>query len=409
MFSLSNTIYGKGFFEVGYPGLIPEGELMKTVNVSDSSVYRLLQKHLDQQAVGFPATRSGSEIRFLKRMFTPEEAGLALHLSYRPSSLQAIMLTASGEYTEESAAQLLGSMSMKGAIGFRERENEDSWFVFPMVIGMFEAQDGCPTEDFLKDAGEYMKTLAFSKSILATEPSQMRTIPINVSISPEHTVATYDQISALIESSEGPFVVLPCICRESRAMQGDVCEVTSRTETCFGMGSMAAMVLRRGHGREVSREEVFSILQQNQDDGLVLQPSNAQQPEFICSCCGCCCGMLRMQKMLPHPIDFWVTSFKAEINTDACTGCGICVKRCQVDAVVMKGSPKKAVIGKTRCIGCGLCVPTCPADAIRLIPREHETVPPMNEEELNDTIMSNKKGAMGRFIMSLKILLRMRK
>ena len=382
---------------------------MKAATVSDSSAYRLLQKHLDRQAVGFPATRSGADIHFLKRMFTPEEAGLALHLSYRPSSLQTIMLTASGEYTEDRAVQLLGSMSMNGAIGFKEKDNEDCWFVLPMVIGMFEAQDGCPTADFLKDAGEYMSTLAFSKSILATDPPQMRTIPINVSISPEHNVATYDQISLLIENSEGPFAVLPCICRESQAIQGKACEVTSRTETCFGMGSMAAMVLRRGHGREVSREEALSILQQNQDDGLVLQPSNAQHAEFICSCCGCCCGMLKMQKMLPHPIDFWVTSFQAEINTDACTGCGLCVKRCQVDAVVLRGSPKKAVIGRTRCIGCGLCVPTCPTDAISLIPREQEAVPPMNEEELNDRIMSNKKGAMGRFLMFLKVMLRMRK
>ncbi|NOQ21579.1 MAG: 4Fe-4S ferredoxin [Candidatus Aegiribacteria sp.] len=381
---------------------------MKAGNVTDHGAYRLLQKHLDRQAVGFPATRSGAEIRFLKRMFTPEEARLALYLSYRPSSLQTIMLTALGEYTEEMAVQLLDSMSMKGAIGFKERGNEDYWFVIPMVIGMFEAQDGCPTADFLKDAGEYMSTVAFGKSILATEPSQMRTIPINVSISPEHTVATYDQISLLIGNSVGPFVALPCICRESRAIQGEVCEMTSRAETCLAMGSMAAMILRRGHGREVNREEALGILQQNQDDGLVLQPSNAQRAEFICSCCGCCCGMLRMQKMLPHPIDFWVTSFQAEINTDLCTGCGLCAKRCQVDAVVLKGSPKKAVIGKTRCIGCGLCVPTCPTDAIRLITREQEAVPPMNEEELNDTIMSNKKGAVGRFLMFLKILLRMR-
>ena len=90
---------------------------MKAANVSDLSPYRLLQKHLDRQAVGFPATRSGADIRFLKRMFTPEEAGLALNISYRPSSLETIMMTASGEYTEDRTVQLLDSMSMKGAIG----------------------------------------------------------------------------------------------------------------------------------------------------------------------------------------------------------------------------------------------------------------------------------------------------
>jgi electron transport complex protein RnfB len=387
---------------------ITEVDPMRTGTVTDDSAYRLLQKHLDRQAVGFPATRSGAEIRFLKRMFTPEEAGLAQHLSYRPSSLPGIMETAQGECAEERALELLDSMLMKGAIGFREKDGVAHWFLMPMVIGMYEAQDGCPTADFMKDAGEYMTTLAYGKSLLATKPSQMRTIPINASISAEHTVATYDQIKAILEGSEGPFAVLPCICRVTRAMQGKTCDVTSRTETCLGMGSMAKTVLLRGHGREVSREEALGILQQNQDDGLVLQPANAQRPEFVCSCCGCCCGMLRIQKMLPHPIDFWACNFQAEINTEACTGCGLCVKRCQVNAVVLKGTPKKAVIGETRCIGCGLCVPTCPADAIHLVPVERETVPPEDEEHLNETIMSNRKGAVGRFLMFLKVMLRMR-
>jgi electron transport complex protein RnfB len=387
---------------------IPEEGLMHADPVTDQRIYRSLQKHLDRQAIGFPATRSGADIRFLQRMFTPDEARLALHLSYQPSPLQKIMQTASGEFTGEGALQLLHSMSMKGSIGFKERDSEDYWFVLPMVIGMYEAQDGCPTKDFLSDAGEYMGTIAFGKSFLATNPSQMRTIPINASITPEHTVATYDQIRLLIESSDGPFVVLPCICRESRAIQGELCNVTSRTETCFAMGSMAAMVLRRGHGREVTLEEALAVLQQNQVEGLVLQPSNAQQAEFICSCCGCCCGMLRMQKLLPHPIDFWTSSFRAEINADVCTGCGLCVKRCQVDAVILKGSPKKALIRETRCIGCGLCVPTCPADAIHLFSTEQKTTPPMTEEDLTDEIMSKKKSPVGRFLMLLKVLLRMR-
>jgi len=381
---------------------------MRTETTTDDNVYRLLQKHLDRQAVGFPAARSGADILFLKRMFTPGEAGLALHLSYKPSSLSLIMETARDEYTEENALHLLDSMLMKGAIGHKEKDGIDRWFVMPMVIGMFEAQDGCPTRDFLKDAGGYMSTLAYGKSLLATKPSQMRTIPINASVSAEHVVATYDQVIPLIESSGGPFAILPCICRESHVLRGKTCEVTSRTETCLAMGSMAAMVLRRSHGREVSREEAIEILQQNQDEGLVLQPANAQKPEFVCSCCGCCCGMLRMQKELPHPVDFWASNFQAKVDMEACTGCGFCVKRCQVDAIVLKGTPKKAVIGKTRCIGCGLCVTTCPADAIQLVPTRRETIPPKDEEDLNDTIMSHKRGVVGRFFMFLKILLRMR-
>ena len=35
----------------------------------EEKVYRDLQKHLDKQAVGFPATKSGVELRILKHLF----------------------------------------------------------------------------------------------------------------------------------------------------------------------------------------------------------------------------------------------------------------------------------------------------------------------------------------------------
>ena len=40
----------------------------------NDKIYIKLQKHLDNQAVGFPATKTGVEIRLLKHIFTPEEA-----------------------------------------------------------------------------------------------------------------------------------------------------------------------------------------------------------------------------------------------------------------------------------------------------------------------------------------------
>jgi len=48
-------------------------------------IYRQLQRSLDEMPVGFPASSSGVEIRILKRLFTPEEAGLAVALSALPN------------------------------------------------------------------------------------------------------------------------------------------------------------------------------------------------------------------------------------------------------------------------------------------------------------------------------------
>ncbi len=43
----------------------------------DDQAYVQLQKHLDRQPVVFPATRSKSEIRVLKHIFTPRQAEIA--------------------------------------------------------------------------------------------------------------------------------------------------------------------------------------------------------------------------------------------------------------------------------------------------------------------------------------------
>jgi len=58
------------------------------------------------------------------------------------------------------------------------------------------------------------------------------------------------------------------------------------------------------------------------------------------------------------------TSEIAEIDTDKCTGCGLCEKTCKFDAVHVKD--KKAQIDEFSCEGCGACTIVCPEDAIKL-------------------------------------------
>jgi hypothetical protein len=118
----------------------------------------------------------------------------------------------------------------------------------------------------------------------------------------------------------------------------------------------------------------LAILQQNEDDGLVLQPANARQPEFVCSCCGCCCGMLSYQKLLPHPVDFWASTYLAEVSAAACSQCGTCVSRCQVGAVTLAGPSGAATVIPGRCI-CGLCVPP----VLEIRPRRRSPNPPAPE------------------------------
>ena len=379
---------------------------MSNAPAKSDRIYRRLQQSLDRQAVGFPAVLNGADLRILKRLFAPDEARLALYLSCEGAPTDEVARRAAAEFSAAETRALLETMFRKGAIGWKERGGVSHWFVLPLVVGMYECQDGNPSQEFLADFDAYRGTIGFGVSFLAVKPSQMRTIPIHQSIPVDHAVATYDQIHALVDSSPGPFAVLPCICRRSQAMAGKPCKKTTRDETCLAFGDSARMVLQRARCREVTRDEVRAILERNEAEGLVLQPANTQQPDFVCSCCGCCCGMLGFQKQVPHPLDFWSSSYSAEISGELCSSCGTCVSRCQVGAVALSGPAGEARVDPRRCIGCGLCVPTCPTEAAHLVARTQVAIPPKDDDALRDEIMANKKGTLAKLEMVAKVVLK---
>jgi Na+-translocating ferredoxin:NAD+ oxidoreductase subunit B len=369
-------------------------------------LYVRLQKHLDRQAVGFPATKSGVEIRILKHIFTPEEARIATCLSYKLEPLETLFERI-GHLVESPDAlkRLLDGIQKKGGIETHIKDGIPYYCNAPLVVGMYEMQLNRLTPEFIKDFKEYTRDKKFGIEFLSTDRPQMRTIPIAKSILPQHHVGTYDEITQLLKNAEGPFAIHECICRKKKEMEGEPCRVTDRKETCLGLGSMARTSLTNGNGREISRDEAISIIEQNQKDGLVLQPSNTGKIDFICSCCGCCCGMLQMHTHLPKPLDYWASNFQAAVDPGACNGCGVCEERCQVGAVSVAEKNQPAVVDSNRCIGCGLCVPTCANNAISLSKKKGEVEPPQTREDLYEIIMANKKGKFGKFKLHMKFLI----
>jgi Na+-translocating ferredoxin:NAD+ oxidoreductase subunit B len=154
---------------------------------------------------------------------------------------------------------------------------------------------------------------------------------------------------------------------------------------------MARNVIESGKiGRQISQDEALDIMQKNQDDGLVLQPTNSQTPDAICSCCGCCCGPLRLHKAFPDPVSHWATNFHAAIDPELCTGCGLCEERCQVGALKLDEARQMMVVDLARCLGCGLCVEACPEGVIELRNRTTQVIPPRTVEDMMEVIMTNK-------------------
>ena len=374
--------------------------------VTQEQVYRDLQEHLNSQPIGFPATKSGSDLRLLKRFFNPDEALLAIKLRYKARPLREIYedVKKTG-IAFDDLRNTLNGMANNGVIGEVERDGEQCFYNVPLIVGMYEGQLYGLTAELLTDFDEYTSTRGFGLEFLSSELPQMRTIPVERSIQVEHHVATYDQLRSLLYGTGGPFVVNECICRKASGIKGSPCQKTSRLETCMALGDAAKHHIKAGKGREVTREEALSISQQNEADGLIFQPSNSQKAEFICACCGCCCGMLRVQKMLPRPVDFWASNYYATVDAEACTGCETCAGKCQVKAVALDEKLGVSTVDLSRCIGCGNCVSSCPSGAMRLVKKVKEVVPPETRDDLYDVIMAHKKGALGKIKLAARLML----
>ncbi len=55
---------------------------------------------------------------------------------------------------------------------------------------------------------------------------------------------------------------------------------------------------------------------------------------------------------------------KPFVDTDACVGCGACIKICAHDAPSI--TDRKASIDQDKCVGCGRCIGVCPKDAVQV-------------------------------------------
>jgi Na+-translocating ferredoxin:NAD+ oxidoreductase subunit B len=359
--------------------------------MEDAKLYRALQRHLDRMPVPYPATESGVEIRILRRLFTPDEARLALSLSGIPETLATIHRRTRRQMNREQLGLALDRMAEKGAIQKLPGKKGFLYAKSPLALGMYEAQVDRLTPELERDVRAYFDD-AFGREMFGPRTPQMRTVPVNKSIPVEHAVASYDDIRGVVQASPGPFGVIPCVCRQGRALTGEPCRQTSEPRNCLMFGIAATMMIEKGIARPVNKEEMLGFLEQADREGLVLQPQNTANPLFVCCCCGCCCGVLTTAKKLPKPAEFFQADFVAIVDSEKCQVCGACTARCQMEAINSEdGLP---VVAEERCIGCGLCVTTCPSEAMSLCKKERRPPPPNDTRELYSKIFKERFGPL---------------
>ena len=333
-----------------------------------SDVYEQLAGFFDRLPAGFPATESGVELQILRKLFTPAEAQLVQHLTLFDEEARVVAFRA--RQPVEDVTRSLESLAERGLISAARRPGKPPRYsVSQFVIGFWEGQVNRLDRELVELMEIYLPEFGKNGPWTKAMP-QMRTVPVGVSIPITTEVLHYERAEEILRANTD-FAVINCVCRQSQELLGKRCD--KPLDTCMMLGPTAAGAVAAGTGRKLTLDQALDILRVADEKGMVLQPANSQNPIFICTCCSCCCGILRMLKQQQRPADLVANPFIAQHDPETCSACGACIERCPMDALSM---PDVAVVhDPARCIGCGLCVSTCPTGALRMVRKPAGTLP----------------------------------
>lgn len=229
----------------------------------------------------------------------------------------------------------------------------------------------------------------------------LRSLPINKTIEVRKQILPFEDIIQVIDNYEY-YTVAHCPCRERHRLDPDYQDSSYPSEVCLHFDELGRYCVENGMGREISKEEVFEILKKAADAGLVHGLSNYEEnPDTICNCDPTYCTVFRPYHHLGHERAMDPSNYQLKVTSpETCKACGLCVKRCPMDAIQLQVSAKAtnkfwkvAEVDTERCIGCGVCVHKCPTQSIILERREVITRPPKNVREYVELMVTDKQAA----------------
>lgn len=357
-------------------------------------VYQDLSEALKKAGGAIPVIPNDEFYFLLKDLVSLEDAPVALALANK-------QMTA-GEVAEqmrlpvEDVRLRLEFMTDSGFL--HASKKQDGGYVYsllPLLPGIFEAQfyRGTKTErDYLiarrfKDYLEIIRNLRDSLGPLpAPATSYFRVLPVEEEITAQKEVLPFADLVKYVEKTQA-IAVGTCFCRHHALLldENDNCGVSHKN--CMAFGEMAVYAVERMNGRLVDKNEAMEILKKAEEEGLVHCTANtAEELAFICNCCSCHCGILRMARAVSPSSAMLTSGYFAAVDPDLCTACQTCEDRCPISAIKVE---EKALVNEPQCIGCGLCVSTCPTQAIGLNARAEVKTPPPGLKDLEIAMKNN--------------------
>jgi len=339
-------------------------------------LYKRLAVLLDAFPNGYPATESGIEIRLLEKVFTPEQAKVALHMKGFGLVASAIATKAAMEKQETKA--ILRSMARDGLIRMsREREGL-GYALIPFVVGFYEEQLHRIDRELAELVEEYL-TETQGGAIAVATPGIHRVVPVEEAIPNEIEVFPFEKASQILDGAKS-WAVRDCICTVQRSLIEKACD--RPVETCIVFSGHENAFANSKVDRALTKDEAIEILRVSEDAGLVHSTGNYRDGRnYICNCCSCCCGVLRTLTEFGVPTAMAHSDFRCAVDPDLCIGCEACLEECKFEALSMNEFVVE--IENSKCLGCGLCISSCPEEALALERRPEEDLLPLPANQLD--------------------------
>lgn len=352
--------------------------------------YEQLARHMDEAPIGAPYTADLVEI--LQSLFTPAEADLASRLPFKPTRLEELareMGPKLGMVAGE-LGQTLEAMADRGLVF----QSGDRFSLLPLVPGMAETQFmGGQTGEAKIDLAQLFENYypsGIGQAMIDLPLPYSRVIPVGKTVENFQEILPYEQAAEVVKQASYT-ALTSCYCREQADLLGKGCKHPK--DVCLMFGPFARFAVQKGWAEEINQEEALKTLDKASEAGLIHVTDNvAENPNFMCNCCGCCCMFLKTLTQLKHPGAVAPAGFMAEVDRAECTACGACVDACQVEAIRQEDD-EPATVDPDYCLGCGQCKAACFFDAIKLERRDNIKPPPQSWPELAGRIKAGRQGA----------------
>ncbi len=345
-------------------------------------VYERLADAMDAQPAGFTRTPNKLEIKLLRLVFTPEEALVASTMSRKLETAAEIAERVG--LPEDEVTVLLESMVPRRMVRL------DTLALESGVKGLGLTEDRPGSTEFARTYEQYVIEGGGEK-IYCPRPGPQGVIPYRGSLKQEWLEREpHNDIDAHFQRHDR-FLVIDCVCKKEKvAAHGHSCRLPNKRCGFVGMPPVVPF-----SENVIGREEAIKLWNELDAMGTMVVEGfygftmGAEAPQFVggCHCCGCCCTILnaaRLYAMRPGsgfsalrtaPLGETIqrSNYRVVKNTETCSSCLECVRRCQFYAHTFdKATDDQPVYHRDKCVGCGACGMGCPTGSLHLEPVSEE-------------------------------------